>query len=73
MIKTTTKNTPHEPIPFPKLMISTGGTIVLFQSKGNRALLAKGHEGSVLELGENAEWMHESFADYNEPITIQNA
>lgn len=66
-------NETQEPKPFPKLMQSTLKRVVLF-SKESCGVLMEGDETSFAKIGEYANcWGMESFTDYNEPITIQNA
>lgn len=58
--------------PFPKLMISKVGKIVLFEKEG-KGVVIRTTEGSIYENGEHSKiWDMDRFADYNEPVTIQN-
>lgn len=71
-VKTTTREK-QEPKPFPKLMISDNGNIVLFTEPDFGTLIV-----ASSTIGEEIGYYHESwdtevFTDYNEPITIQNA
>ena len=70
-VKTTTEK--QEPKPFPKLMISENGNIVLFSEPDFGTLIVPSST-----IGKEIGYWHESwdtevFTDYNEPITIQNA
>lgn len=58
--------------PFPKLMISELGTIVLMSSHCCGTVV---HERSMCYgIGHSSSgWQMRSFTDYNEPITLQNA
>ncbi len=69
-VKTTTEK--KEPKPFPKLMKSVNGNVVLFYKNGEGVLIEK--VTSERLAGEyTTEWDMDNFTDYNEPITIQNA
>ena len=70
-VKTTTE-VKQEPKPFPKLMKSINGNIVLFESPQNGVLIVKG-ETNKITGNYSCEWDMNNFTDYNEPITIQNA
>ena len=71
-VKTTTEKK-QEPKPFPKLMISETGNIVLFSEPDFGTLIVPSHTIGK-EVGFYHEsWRAEEFTDYNEPITIQNA
>lgn len=71
------------PKPFPKLMICTGdiwakGAIVYFASSEVGIQLTQAIDGDMsLPSGKDggyaSNWDMSNFADYNEPITIQNA
>lgn len=69
-VKTTTEK--QEPKPFPKLMRSVNGNVVLFYKNGEGVLIEKVNskrmEGEYI-----TEWDMDNFTDYNQPITIQNA
>ena len=62
----------QEEKPFPKLMSTEYGTIVLMVKYGCGVVV---HERSYCYgVGHYSEhWQPKSFTDYNEPITLQNA
>lgn len=63
---------PQEEKPFPKLMISKSGRIVLFTSKFSGFVIReKEYCYGIWHFSKS--WASEDFTDYNEPITIQNA
>ena len=69
--KTTEKK--QEPKPFPKLMISETGNIVLFSEPDFGTLIVPSSTiGKEIGYWQKS-WATEFFTDYNEPITIQNA
>lgn len=73
MITVKTATEEQKPKPFPKLMKSTIGNIVLFTGPYFGTLIVPSHT-----IGKEIGYYHESwdtevFTDYNEPITIQNA
>lgn len=73
MIKVTLQNEEKkaDAKPFPKLMITEGGKIVLFfEPRIGVALAMTGANWSGIDYF--TEWVMEKFTDYNEPITIQN-
>ena len=61
--------------PFPKLMKSNYGFIVLFYREKCGVLLDRGNcEKGSIGIGDyNETWKMDIFTDYNEPITLQNA
>lgn len=59
--------------PFPKLMISYKGTIILFH-KPEYGFVIRPRSSTNNELTDSPDgWLMKDFTDYNEPITIQNA
>ena len=72
MIKVKTE-VKQEPKPFPKLMKSETGNIVLFTEPDFGTLIvASSTIGKEIGYWQKS-WDTEVFTDYNEPITIQNA
>ena len=70
-VKTTTE-VKQEPKPFPKLMKSVNGNVVLFVCDRKGTLIVKGE--IIISAGSFSEnWDMKLFTDYNEPIKIQNA
>jgi len=58
---------------FPKLMISTKGIIVLFESK-EHGMVVGGKSKNWSTIGEYlTEWDMSQFSDYDGSVTIQNA
>jgi hypothetical protein len=58
-------------LPYPKLMISEKGTIVLFQNRAIGVVLLEGF--SNYKIGHHSfTWDMNSFSDYYEAITLQN-
>lgn len=72
MVQTTINtNQNSKSLPYPKLMISDKGTIVLFQSRAIGMVLLEGL--SVYNLGHHSfTWDMNAFTDYYEAITLQN-
>jgi len=62
---------------YPKLMevirSENRGTVVLFHEYGKGTVIKGVNYWSGKEGVHQTKWAMESFADYNEPITIQNA
>lgn len=73
MIKITKKenNDIKEQKPFPKLMISGKGCIVLFERADFGVCIDAGTTHNTLFSFSQC-WSTEDFTDYNEPITLQN-
>lgn len=67
--------------PFPKLMISDLGQVILAIGQNNEderpdlivGVLVHSNGYEILGNGFTKNWHGDSFIDYNEPITIQNA
>ena len=60
--------------PFPKLMISSNGRIVIFYKDREGVVVKQSALPDSLPTGFYSEsWDMSYFADYNEPITLQNA
>ena len=58
-------------LPYPKLMISDKGTIVLFTDRAIGVVLLQG--SSIYNIGfYSATWDFTAFSDYYESITLQN-
>lgn len=72
MVQTTINtNQQSKSLPYPKLMISDKGTIVLFESRAIGIVLLEGY-GSY-KLGHHSfTWDMNNFSDYYEAITLQN-
>ena len=70
-IKTSTDVSHVSKKPYPKLMISNTGCIVLFEKPKCSVCIAQGK--SVNVPGEyDTCWADRCFTDYNEPVTIRN-
>lgn len=73
MIKVTIEETKHQcEKPFPKLMKSNCGSIVLFKEDRTGVLIAAPEYQNIKQWQYSSQWNMEIFTDYNEPITIQN-
>ena len=59
--------------PFPKLMKSYKGTIVLFHKPTYGFVLKAGDDTNNSLTTTPDGWLMGDFTDYNEPITLQNA
>ena len=64
-------------LPYPKLMISHKGTIVLFVDHAKGMVLLEGNFNHVLDSNSNtgyysSTWDMNNFSDYYEAITLQN-
>ena len=72
MIKTAIlTNQNSRSLPYPKLMLSESGTIVLMKDRSVGVVLIKGT--STYEIGFYSNtWDITAFSDYNESITLQN-
>ena len=72
MIKTAIlTNQNSRSLPYPKLMISDKGTIVLFTDRAKGMVLLEGN--SSYKLGDYSNtWDLTAFSDYYEAITLQN-
>jgi hypothetical protein len=72
MIKTAIlTNQNSRSLPYPKLMISESGTIVLFKDRSVGVVLIKGT--STYEIGHYSNtWDFTAFTDFNASITLQN-
>jgi hypothetical protein len=72
MVKTTINNNQNSrSLPYPKLMISDKGTIVLFSDRAIGVVLLEGF--SNYKIGEHHfTWDTTAFSDYYEAITLQN-
>jgi hypothetical protein len=72
MIKTAIlTNQNSRSLPYPKLMISDKGTIVLFKDCAIGVVLLQG--SSIYNIGfYSATWDFTAFSDYYEAITLQN-
>lgn len=58
-------------LPYPKLMISDKGTIVLFKDSAKGMVLKEGN--TPYKIGDHHfTWDMNNFSDYNEAITLQN-
>lgn len=74
MIKVTIGDEPiqNNVKPFPKLMKSHRGSIVLFHCNEKGICLVMGKDTSTFVGEYCGTWKMDAFTDYNEPITIQN-
>ena len=72
MVQTTINtNQNSRSLPYPKLMISEKGTIVLFSDKSIGVVLLEGITN--YKIGHHSfSWDMNSFSDYYEAITLQN-
>ena len=72
MIQTTINtNQQSRSLPYPKLMISNKGKIVLFQDRAIGVVLLEGF--SDYKIGHHSNtWDMNNFSDYYEAITLQN-
>ena len=72
MVQTTINtNQQSRSLPYPKLMISDKGTIVLFQDRAIGVVLLEGL--STYKIGHHHfTWDMNAFKDYYEAITLQN-
>jgi hypothetical protein len=65
-------NQKSKSLPYPKLMISESGTIVLFKESAIGVVLLEGNSGCY-KIGDNHfTWDMNAFKDYYEAITLQN-
>ena len=73
MVQTTINtNQNSRSLPYPKLMISESGTIVLFKESAIGVVLLEGNSG-FYKIGDNHfTWDMNAFKDYYEVITLQN-
>jgi hypothetical protein len=73
MIKTTINtNQNSRSLPYPKLMITESGTIVLFQDRAIGVVLLQGNS-RCYKIGRYSNtWDMTAFSDYYEAITLQN-
>ena len=72
MIQTTINtNQNSRSLPYPKLMISDKGTIVLFSDRAKGMVLLEGNSTYILASYSNT-WDMNAFSDYYEAITLQN-
>jgi hypothetical protein len=78
MIKTTINtNQNSRSLPYPKLMISHKGTIVLFVDHAKGMVLLEGNSNHILGCYANTgyysnTWDMNNFSDYYQAITLQN-
>jgi hypothetical protein len=72
MVQTTINtNQNSRSLPYPKLMISDKGTIVLFSDRAIGVVLLEG--SSIYKIGFHSfTWDLTAFSDYYEAITLQN-
>lgn len=72
MVQTTINtNQKSRSLPYPKLMISEKGTIVLFQDRAKGVVILEGF--SPYKIGHHSfTWDMNNFSDYYEAITLQN-
>jgi hypothetical protein len=72
MVKTTINtNQNSRSLPYPKLMISDKGTIVLFSDRAIGVVLLEGF--SNYKIGHHSfTWDFTAFSDYYEAITLEN-
>ena len=73
MITVKTTEVKKEPKPFPKLMKSEKGNVVLFIDEDCGTLIIPSPTNSEKTGFYHELWEIGEFVDYNEPITIQNA
>jgi hypothetical protein len=74
MIKVTIGESKPQEKSFPKLMITTDNTRIVFFVSNRRGVQINGEKAffdKFVHYSDN--WAMELFTDYNEPITIQNA
>ncbi len=80
MINVTIGESKTQEKPFPKLMMVKMDLGKHYKNKGMIVYFKESKKGTVITNGENWGdgdycecWAMESFTDYNEPITLQNA
>ena len=71
VLTTINTNQNSKSLPYPKLMLSENGTIVLFESRAIGVVLFEGY-GSYKIGHHSFTWDMNSFSDYYEAITLQN-
>jgi len=73
MVQTTINtNQNSRSLPYPKLMVTESGTIVLFQNPSIGVVLLQGNS-RCYKIGHHSfTWDMNAFSDYYEAITLQN-
>lgn len=65
---------PQQVNEYPKIMKGALGSVVLFIAPKKGTLIVQDSNNSSIKFGEYYEgWIMDTFKDFNEPVTIQNA